>query len=370
MREPDANPADDLTRQEIENAEDISDEENAENVAEEDPTPAEQQEEPEEQPGEPEEPETEEEPEEEPDEPEEPEEEPDESEQPDELEEPESEELEPEAPEQPGEPEEPKKSEQPETKPAEKPEPPAPQGGKPAPSDNAGATDVSDLPALPDAPEGEQPAAKPTKKREKPLRRALRITKGVLYGILIAFLAFLAAVSISASRNGGTPRFLGVSLFTVDAGSMEPTIPRGSLIFTSVVPAEDIKPNDTITFFTAATPSDPGPFGGMVEQVQTSGWITHRVVEVIHTNNLYSYVTKGDANVDNDPDEVPYPNVHGVVFLSLPLLGYLIGFLRPPGYGFLLVVIPAVLILFIEIQRLVRLGRESRSKKKKGKREL
>ena len=94
------------------------------------------------------------------------------------------------------------------------------------------------------------------------------------------------------------------SLFVVSSGSMEPTIKVGSLI---VVNKEyEIKEQKIITFYRQSQP------------------ITHRIVK-IDGNQI---ITKGDANVANDPWTIQKDEIIGEVIITIPYIGYVLFFVR------------------------------------------
>lgn len=101
------------------------------------------------------------------------------------------------------------------------------------------------------------------------------------------------------------PKALGFQMYHVLSGSMEPTLPVGSLIYVQTGIPEDVAAEDIIAFY-GSSPED-------------SGIITHRVVE----NNVVSgtFETKGDANEQSDPLPVPYENYIGRVRLMIPYMG-------------------------------------------------
>lgn len=111
------------------------------------------------------------------------------------------------------------------------------------------------------------------------------------------------------------PNMIGYKVFTVVSGSMEPTIPTGSLIYVKGIEPDTIKAEDVIAFY------------GIGEN---SGVVTHRVV----SNNVSekSIVTKGDANEKHDVNPVDYNRVIGIVVNHMPLIGYWAKlFLTPVG---------------------------------------
>ena len=100
------------------------------------------------------------------------------------------------------------------------------------------------------------------------------------------------------------PRAFGYEIYTVISGSMEPAIPTGSLVYVKYIQPEEIQTEDVIAFY--GTDAD----GSIV---------THRVVS--NSAAMGKFITKGDANSDNDMNPIPYANYIGKVQLSVPKLG-------------------------------------------------
>lgn len=102
--------------------------------------------------------------------------------------------------------------------------------------------------------------------------------------VLVLVFTFIT-IQITKSK-GETPSLFGIYLFMVESGSMDPTIPRGTVIMAR-------KPDDP----TALGKDDIVTFrtlGGAVA--------THRIVEVLTLENGgIAYLTKGD-NPDSSPD--------------------------------------------------------------------
>ena len=118
------------------------------------------------------------------------------------------------------------------------------------------------------------------------------------------------------------PSILGYKTYTVDTGSMEPTIKKGSMVY--VEPCEnfeDYQVNDIVTF---------------TDTVKKQSF-THRIVEIDEENGWFS--TKGDANeiVDLEPTASEY--AVGKVRMTIPLLGYVSAFLKLTGVKITLAVI-------------------------------
>lgn len=97
------------------------------------------------------------------------------------------------------------------------------------------------------------------------------------------------------------PRLGGYEIYNVVSGSMEPSIPVGSMIFVKDVDAGEIQTGDVIAFYS----------GGSV--------VSHRVVDNLSLSR--EFVTKGDANKGEDMSRVPYDALIGRVENHVAKLG-------------------------------------------------
>ena len=125
--------------------------------------------------------------------------------------------------------------------------------------------------------------------------------RGVLPGLCSALSILLLAAVVGICIPMTVPRLFGYEAYTVVSGSMEPAIPVGSAIYLEAAVPETVVPGDVIAFY------------------KGRGVVTHRVVE----NRTVSgeFITKGDANVENDMEPVPYAAMIGKMTLSVPILG-------------------------------------------------
>lgn len=105
----------------------------------------------------------------------------------------------------------------------------------------------------------------------------------------------------------------GLKPAVVVSGSMEPTLPIGSLILTKATAASQIEVGDIVT-----VPRDDGTL------------VTHRVVDIDHPDDGPSALTlRGDANESNDA--APYPVTEaGTHVLTIPVLGHIAMAVRTP----------------------------------------
>lgn len=160
--------------------------------------------------------------------------------------------------------------------------------------------------------------------------KKIKVILSVFYWLIFLFLVGLAAIlSLSRFNNPLKLRF-----FSVQSGSMAPTIPVGSLIV--VRSTNDYQINDIVSVR-----------GGRNDQEV----VTHRIVDII-SGERPKYQLKGDANENPDPELVPARRVIGKLIITLPYLGYLIAFAQTPQGFIILLVVPGVILLYSEINRL------------------
>ncbi|SDM36607.1 signal peptidase I [Halogranum gelatinilyticum] len=129
--------------------------------------------------------------------------------------------------------------------------------------------------------------------------------------------------------------------YVVLTGSMTPAIAPGDVVIVDSVDPATIAVGDVVTF----------------ERAANNPPVTHRVIEVVQTENGPAYVTKGDANEDPDTSLV-YPNqLVGRVLVTFPYIGHVIEFGNSTNGFLLLVVTPFALLILTEIAAFVRSGR-------------
>lgn len=136
--------------------------------------------------------------------------------------------------------------------------------------------------------------------------------------------------------------FLVMSLFVplpgdvevkiVQSGSMEPSVPVGSIV--TVVPKGSYSVGDIITFGKDNKKTIP---------------TTHRIIGIEREEGSIRYVTKGDANEEKDNALVRHSEIIGSVAFTVPRVGYVIDFARTKNGFMFMVVIPALLIMLDEI---------------------
>ena len=130
---------------------------------------------------------------------------------------------------------------------------------------------------------------------------------------VLSILAVAGGISIILVILGFS---LNVSIMMFRTGSMEPTIPAGSIAVVKEIPATDITKGDVIT----------------VNRGDELLPITHRVTEIHEVNSVTGEVTftmRGDANDTDDPDPYTATTVQRALF-SVPGIAPFIQSLQNP----------------------------------------
>ncbi|MEK7527593.1 MAG: signal peptidase I [Patescibacteria group bacterium] len=128
---------------------------------------------------------------------------------------------------------------------------------------------------------------------------------------------------------------------TVLTGSMEPKIPKGSVVINQWVDQKNLKVDDVITY---QHPADKKII-----------YVTHRVVKIDKTGLLWRLETKGDANPASDFGLVTQAGIEGKVILIIPLIGYLIEFFKTLVGFILLIVLPLLIFIVRQVKDVIKL---------------
>lgn len=132
-------------------------------------------------------------------------------------------------------------------------------------------------------------------------RRGISIAARLMSAIGV----ILMVIVIAACLTLVIPKLAGYDSYVVVSGSMEPSIPVGSIVYSEEIDPTLLRTGDVIVFVDPTRGTTP---------------ITHRVV----SNNPFtgSIITKGDANTNEDINPVTYDNVIGIVRAHVPRIGF------------------------------------------------
>jgi signal peptidase I len=127
--------------------------------------------------------------------------------------------------------------------------------------------------------------------------------------------------------------------FIVLTGSMEPGISPGDVVFVTALDPVDVREGDVITFHSRAG---------------DNFIITHRVVEVLESEDRVRWITQGDANQNPDPFVVTPETLIGRVEFKIPAWGLLLNVVKSPLGYVTVVLVPCGLVITRELVRLYK----------------
>lgn len=193
-----------------------------------------------------------------------------------------------------------------------------------------------------------------TQKGDKPknTKRLIRFLSNGLFALVIITVITMVFFVVQSKISGGPPKIAGHHMYIVLSGSMSPAFDTGSVIFVEPMEPEDIREGDIITY------------RGLGD---SSLLTTHRVMGIEGSGQDLEFITKGDANDVNDPYPIPGENLVGKVTLSIPYLGFLMGFGQSKKGLLVLVVIPGVLLIINESFKLYKSISKMKEEKDSGK---
>ena len=178
------------------------------------------------------------------------------------------------------------------------------------------------------------------------MNKSLKKIWNVISSILVALVVILALLLVGA-------RVIGLQVFTVLSGSMEPTYHTGSLIYVKKVDPYTIEEGQPITF--------------MLDEDTIA---THRVVGIVPDEEdptVIRFRTKGDANDAEDGSLVHYKNVIGTPIFSIPYLGYIADYIQHPPGMYIAISAGAVLLLLVFLPDVFADDGKDEKKPRKGK---
>lgn len=185
--------------------------------------------------------------------------------------------------------------------------------------------------------------------QDKEKKSVIKIFLNILSNIFLVFLGliiiFILFYMFTGLKGNEPPTVFNHQLYIVQSNSMSPTFRTGSLLLIKHVDPETIETGDIITF----------------KKKNDTVSTTHRVVEIIEENGTRKFITRGDANNMNDPAPVEESEVVGKVSLFVPMLGYVLGFIRTKQGTVLVIIIPAFIIMVTQIVELIRLRKKYKS---------
>lgn len=147
--------------------------------------------------------------------------------------------------------------------------------------------------------------------------------------ILIPVLFMNCFILFQANSNKDeVPSVFGYKPFIVLSGSMENEIRIGDLIVVKNINPQKLVKGDVIAFRDA-------------EDTVT----THRIIDIVESDGVTYFVTKGDNNSSQDQNLVEYQDVEGIYRFRVPAVGTILNSLASPMI--IVIMILSITIIFI-----------------------
>ena len=127
----------------------------------------------------------------------------------------------------------------------------------------------------------------------------MKILFKIIKGIITCFLFVVLVLVMFQKFSNNRITFGNIYIFQVASASMVPEYRVGDIIVVKKTPLEDLEVGDDVTYMAL------GP-------EYTGITITHRIIEKHNVDGKYKFVTKGIANLVEDP-EVSGENIYGKV---------------------------------------------------------
>jgi signal peptidase len=169
-------------------------------------------------------------------------------------------------------------------------------------------------------------------------RRVARVATYVAFALFAALVLLLVAIAL-------LPRVTPIEFVIVGGGSMEPTIPFGSVAIMRSIDGRDVSPGMIIKFRNGN--------GRMV---------THRVVAVDPETGYFT--TRGDNNPSNDLQPVRPEQVEARYLFNVPRVGRFMHWASSRQGVLVFVLVPGTLIIAGEAWSIVRTVRDEQRKKR------
>ncbi|MFA6514860.1 MAG: signal peptidase I [Candidatus Paceibacterota bacterium] len=160
-------------------------------------------------------------------------------------------------------------------------------------------------------------------------KKILKIIQNIVT-VLIVIIGLFLIITLFPIKNN-------YQVKVVLSGSMEPTIHTGSIVI--IKPVSQYKIGDVVIFGKDTKKNIP---------------TTHRIVSSRVIDGVLLFTTKGDANKSPDHLEIQQSDIHGKKLFSVPYVGYVIDFVHKPFGMIIVIIIPAVFIIYDEIKKITK----------------
>jgi len=171
----------------------------------------------------------------------------------------------------------------------------------------------------------------------------LKFIGNILYILLFILVLFMLVIVILQRVSDNSIGLGKYRIFTVATGSMVPEYMVGDILISEQIEPSNIKVGDDVVY--------KGKEGTFKDRV-----VTHRVISIQNDNGTYKIVTKGIANMVEDP-EITSDQVYGKIIYKVKSLSYISGLISNIYIFYFFIFIPIGIIIFRQIRSIAK-GKE------------
>lgn len=168
------------------------------------------------------------------------------------------------------------------------------------------------------------------------MKKVMKVISGILFCLLFVITTFFVGMKFL----GEDPSVFGYSMYYILTGSMEPQISAGDIIISETVTPEELVVGDVITY--------KGEVGDVKGKM-----ITHEIIDITEENGEVSFITKGCANIIEDPPVYSHQIVSKMT-VKLPFVGKIFSVINSKWGFFIIIIVPLAVLLIHEVVSLVK----------------
>lgn len=168
--------------------------------------------------------------------------------------------------------------------------------------------------------------------------KALKVIWQILYILLYIVVILMLIVVILQRVTDNSITIGGYRIFTVATGSMVPQYEVGDILISKEIDPSQIKVDDDIVY--------RGKEGSFKDRV-----VTHRVISIKEEDGKYKIITKGIANIEEDP-EITDDQVYGKVIYKVKILSFISRLISNLYIFYFFIFVPIAILIFRQIKRI------------------
>lgn len=166
--------------------------------------------------------------------------------------------------------------------------------------------------------------------------KALKIISNIIYTIVFLLVLLLLIMVIMQRTSNNEIAIGGYRIFVVATGSMKPEYEVGDVLLSKEIDPKELKVGDNITY--------KGEVGDFKDKI-----ITHKIMEIEEDQDGLKMITKGTANMGEDP-EINSSQVLGKVVYKIQLLSWFERIISNNYAFYCIIFVPIALLLFKQIR--------------------